>query len=84
MVLVFASMQEALHFCAQMPQEAHLFLSMRILKRENLFRKPRTVPTGQMELQYSRPFAYARTPIIMNVNDAIINEKTLNIVISSL
>jgi hypothetical protein len=51
-------MHAVLHFISHALQPLHLLLSILILKMENLLRNPKMVPTGQIVLQYVRPFEF--------------------------
>ena len=70
-------MHDALHFEAHTPQPLQLFLSILILNSAYLLRKPSSVPTGQIVLQYERPCFYVTEPVISNVASATIKASGL-------
>src|SRR5690554_4433800 len=76
--LFFASIQEALHFMLQRPQELHFSSSKVIRKKEYLLIRPRRVPTGQMVLHHVLPFRQARMPITNSMARAIRVEEMPN------
>jgi hypothetical protein len=50
---------------------------MLALNKEKRPKKPRSVPTGQMLLQYNRPHFHAMTPIMDIVRKAMTKEDVL-------
>lgn len=72
-------MQAALHFRAHKPHETHLSLSIVILKIEKRDKKPNTVPTGQIVLQYVLPFFQANMNKATNVTAAMMKVGRLRI-----
>ena len=64
-------MQEALHLRAHNPQPLHLSVSIRGLSKAYFDKKPRTVPTGQIVLQYVRPFLQAKIANMTKLRIAI-------------
>ena len=60
-------MQAALQFLEHCLQFTHFEVSITGLNHEKRAMKPSTVPTGQIVLQYVRPFFQANIPIIIRV-----------------
>lgn len=70
-------MHAALQCRAHSPQLLHLETSITGLKREYLAMVPRNVPTGQIVLQYVRPFRHANKTNTPNVIKAMIKVERL-------
>ena len=65
-------MQAALHLREQSPHELHFVVSITGLNIEKREMNPSTVPTGQMVLQYVRPFLHAKMASATSVTTAMI------------
>ena len=77
MFLLSTLMQDDLHVRSHILQPIHFDLSITGFSNEYFDIAPKIVPTGQIVLQYVRPFFHAKTAITTNVTIATTNVVTL-------
>lgn len=75
--MIFESIQAALQLRAHKPHPLHFSTSITGLKKEKRVTNPKTVPTGQIVLQYVRPLRQANRKRTTNVTSATPNVATL-------